>query len=223
MPYLGYFQLVSAVDEFVLYDNIEYTKKGWINRNRFLQNALPKTFTVALKKDSDTLQISERQISDDFNAQKILNSLHGAYCRAPFYKNTITLIEDILTYNDYNLYNFLHHSINLVCKSLEIDTKLTTSSDLPIDHSLKSEKRVLEICDFLKAKTYINPIGGIGLYDPINFSDRDIELKFLKMQKLEYKQFNNPFVDALSILDVMMFNSKKDIIYMLKNKWEFVK
>ena len=55
-PYIGYFQLIHSSDEFIIYDNIEYTKKGWINRNRILFNGSPQIFTIPLKKDSDFLK-----------------------------------------------------------------------------------------------------------------------------------------------------------------------
>jgi len=69
------------VDKFVIYDNIKYTKKGWINRNRILLNGCPEIFSLPLKKDSDFLNVDDRQISPEFDPIKLLNKLRGAYAQ----------------------------------------------------------------------------------------------------------------------------------------------
>jgi hypothetical protein len=212
-PYIGYFQLINSVDEFVIYDNIQFTKKGWINRNRILQNSLDAYVSLPLKKDSDYLLVKERFLADtwDGDRKKMLLRIAESYRKAPFFKETYEVLEGCIMYEDSNLFNFIFHSVQRLASYLLIDTKLTVSSSISIDHQLKSEEKVLAICKELEANTYINPIGGLSLYNRERFSSHNVELQFQKSNTIDYKQFNNEFVPWLSIIDVMMFNSKKEI------------
>lgn len=206
LPYIGYFQLIRSVDTFVVYDNIKYTKKGWINRNRFLQNGADADFTIALKKDSDLLDIRERTLSPDFDKTKLLNKIREAYRKAPHFKESFELFETILMKDHSNLFRFIYASLEAVCRMLQINTTMVVSSAVNIDHSLKAQDRVIAICQKLGASTYINAIGGQELYSMDVFRSRNIELKFIKARSVVYPQFGNEFVPWLSILDVLMFN-----------------
>ena len=214
-PYIGYFQLINAVDKFIIYDNIKYTKKGWINRNRFLQNGCDSIFTLPLKKGSEQLNIVERQISDDFNPIKLLSVFKGSYLKAPYYKEVSALLEAILGYEHDNLFHYLHNSILEICRYLEIDTEIVISSKLDVDHSLVSSERVLALCESVGATAYINPIGGVDLYDKSQFLIKGIDLGFLATNTIHYSQFKDPFLSSLSIIDVLMFNSKGSINQLL--------
>ncbi len=206
-PYIGYFQLINAVDVFVVYDNIQYTKKGWINRNRILQNGKDVLFSIPLKKDSDYLNVNERVLSVGFNRDKLLNQFKGAYQRAPYFEQVFPLIERIVRYDDVNLFHFLHHSIVNVCEYLDIKTEIRISSDVAIDHSLRNQDKVLALCEAVGAGTYVNAIGGMGLYSKEDFREKGIDLKFLQSKTFEYEQLGNEFLPWLSIIDVLMFNS----------------
>lgn len=212
LPYLGYYQLLKSVDKFVIYDNIKYTKKGWINRNRYLKNGEIDYFTIPLKKDSDYKNICDRYLSDEFDKKKILNKLKASYKTAPFFKDVYPLIEEIILKEEKNLFEYILNSLKITMEYLDIDTEIIISSKLEIDHSLKSQEKIISICKYLGSKTYMNPIGGTSLYKKEEFGENGINLKFLKMnESLCYKQFDNEFEQYLSILDVMMFNSKKTI------------
>lgn len=211
MPYIGYFQLIAAVDQFIVYDNIKYTKKGWINRNRILQSGQDAIFSLPLKGGSDSLDVSERELADEFNKNKLLNQFKGAYRHAPYFNETLSLLEDIVRYEDANLFRYLHHSIVKICEHLGVNTPIKISSDIAIDHSLKSQDKVLALCKAAGATTYINTIGGAELYSREAFGERGIELKFIKSKPFEYAQFGNEFVPWLSIIDVIMFN-RMDIV-----------
>lgn len=214
LPYIGYWQLLNHVDKFVLYDNIKYTKKGWINRNQMLRNDSPDKFSLPLRKDSNNLNISQRYISEVFEHEKFLRKMRGAYFKAKYFKKIILILEDILNYKDKNLFNFLLNSILIICNYLNIDSsKIVISSSIKIDHSLKSKQKVITICKSLNAKTYVNPIGGVDLYKKSYFKNNKLDLKFIKPILANYKQNNQSFIPALSIIDVMMFNSKKEISY----------
>lgn len=207
MPYIGYLQLIDLVDIFVIYDNIQYTKKGWINRNRFIQNKDVQTFTIPLKKDSDYLYISERKIADSFNREKLCNQLMNSYRKAPYFDDVYPLICRMINNNEENLFKYISESLNNVCKYLYMDSsKIIISSKIRIDHTLKSEEKVIAICNSLSATEYINPIGGIDLYSKSRFASKNIDLKFLKPRAVPYSQFGNKFFPNLSIIDVMMFN-----------------
>ena len=211
LPYIGYFQLIAAADTFILYDNIKYTKKGWINRNRMLRNGSDVPFSLQLRKDSDYLHVCERQLAANFERQKLLNQFKGAYERAPFFSSTFALIEEIVRFEEGNLFRYLHNSIVKVCERLDIATDIVPSSKINIDHSLRGQDKVLAICNARGAHTYINAIGGVDLYSKEDFLAKGIELKFIETQPLEYEQFGGTFVPWLSIIDVMMFNPLDDI------------
>jgi WbqC-like protein family len=189
LPYIGYFQLIAAVDQFIVYDNIKYTKKGWINRNRMLQNGKDVMFTLPLKGGSDSLDVCERELAADFNHNKLLNQFVGAYRRAPFFEQTFTLLEKIVQHEERNLFHYLHHSILSICEHLDISTKISTSSCMAIDHELKNQNKVLALCKAVDATTYINAIGGMNLYSSQTFRSEGLKLKFLRSRPFEYAQF----------------------------------
>lgn len=217
-PYIGYFQLMSAVDEFIVYDNIQFSKKGWINRNRILVNGSDAYITLPLKKDSDYLDVKDRYLSDDWNTErkKILNRITESYRKAPQFSIVFPLIEKVILFEEKNLFRFIFNSLQEVNAFLEIKTPLVISSTIDIDHQLKSEKKVMALCKARNATTYINPIGGVELYNKDEFKNEGLDLQFLKANNIQYPQFNNEFVPFLSIIDVMMFNSKETVQEHLK-------
>jgi hypothetical protein len=222
LPYIGYFQLIASVDKFVIYDNIKYTKKGWINRNRMLQNGTDKIFSVALAKASDRLDIVERELSSDFNRQKLLSQFRGCYLKAPYFEDVWPLIERIVSFQDDNLFRYIQNSIVLICGYLDIDTEIIVSSSVVADHDLLSQDRVLSICEALNANTYVNPIGGVELYSSEDFAGVGYDLKFINTNTIEYMQFGDSFVPWLSILDLLMFNSEDQIKEFIQNQYELL-
>ena len=221
-PYIGYFQLIAAVDTFIVYDNIKYTKKGWINRNRMLQNDKDVMFSLPLKSDSDYLDVCERELATDFNRDKLLNQFRGAYLRAPFFEQIFPLVEQIVRYEDANLFSYIYHSITRTCEYLGIKTEIKVSSSIAIDHDLKNQDKVLALCEAVGAKVYVNAIGGMELYSKEVFLDKNIELKFIQSKSFEYTQYGAEFVPWLSILDVMMFNSLDTIQQSILTNYELI-
>ena len=222
LPYIGYFQLINTVDKYVLYDNIQYTKKGWINRNKFLQNNKELYFTIPLQKDSDYLNICKRNISDSFKRKKLIDKINFSYSKSPYFSEVYPIVVSIINYQNNNLFEYLYNSIIEICNYLNIDyLKIIVSSKVSIDHSFKSENKVIKICKKLECTNYINPIGGIDLYNNNNFRDNNIKLSFLKAKDISYDQFNSKFVPSLSILDVMMFNSK-DVVKSFLNQYSII-
>ncbi len=211
LPYIGYFQLIAAVDVFILYDNIKYTKKGWINRNRILQNGQDHMFSLPLKRDSDYLNICQRNLSMEFNREKLLNQFKAAYRQAPHFDQTFSLIEEIVRFETENLFEYIRYSIVKICAYLHIPTQIRISSGIAIDHTLKNQRKVLALCEAVRANVYVNAIGGVALYSKETFQEKNIELRFIQSGDLKYPQLNNEFVPWLSIVDVMMFNSQDSI------------
>ncbi len=215
LPYIGYFQLIHAADIFIVYDNIKYTKKGWINRNRYLLNSKDAVFTLPLVKGSDKLMVVERTISDSFDRRTFLQKLREAYCKAPFCGETMALLGAIVENEESNLFKFIYDSIIKVSKALNITTDVVVSSTVPIDHGLKAEDKVLTLCKVMNADVYINAIGGVELYSRERFAHEGIKLRFIRSNPVEYAQFNNPFIPWLSIVDLLMFNPVAEVQRML--------
>lgn len=219
LPYIGYFQLINAVDKFVVYDNIEFTKKGWIHRNRLLSNGKDYLFTLPLKKDSDYLNVDQRLLSSDFLSfrSKVLRRIKNDYKKTPYFEEVFSLLEKIFYNPENNLFQFIYLSIKTIADYLDIDTQIIISSEISIDHNLKSQDKVIALCENLSISDYYNSIGGMSLYNKNDFLENGIILSFIKSKKVEYKQFNNEFIPWLSIIDVLMFNSKEDVLKMLDN------
>lgn len=220
-PYLGYWQLINAVDTYVVYDDVAYIKGGWINRNSILVNGKANLITLSLENSSSFKNINEINIlKNGKNAEKILKTIQMAYKKAPFYNEVMPSIENLLLKND-KIADLNYNSILEINKYLGIDTKVMLSSTLDKDNSLKSQNKVIAINKLLGSDTYINAIGGQELYDREEFKREGIELKFLKMKDIKYTQFKNQFVPSLSIIDILMFNSKEETKEML-NKYSLI-
>lgn len=219
LPYIGYFQLINAVDLFVVYDNIEFSKKGWINRNRILVNGKDEFITLPLKKDSDYLHINQRYLAATFeqDKQKILRKIKECYRKAPFFQETFDLIEEIVGFNSANLFEFIFNSIKLICNHLNITTEFVLSSKIDINHDLKSDHKILAICNFFNANFYVNSIGGVELYSRDFFLTANIDLKFLRSLDFKYDQLTTDFFPNLSVLDTLMFVEKLTVKSLLKN------
>lgn len=219
-PYIGYWQLLNAVDKYVVYDDVNYIKNGWINRNRILINGQPHWFTLPLDKASPFNLINEINISSENKVKEnMLKTLHMAYHKAPFFNEVFPLVEKTIFYS-LNLSESLFFSIQEITKYLGIRTELILSSTLNKDNTLKGKNKVLSICKLLNADVYLNAIGGQDLYDKQEFQEHDLKLEFLQTDKVIYKQLKNQFVPNLSIIDVLMFNSAEQVNNLL-NLYEF--
>jgi hypothetical protein len=217
-PYLGYFQLINAVDTFVIYDDVNYIKGGWINRNNILLQGQKHLFTLSLNQASLSKKINEIEIlNDKIQKRKFFGNIQSAYGKAPYFETVYPLIEDIINFDEKNLAKFLSNQIKKICGYLKIDTKIVVSSEIKKNNSLKAQDKIIEICKKLNTNQYVNAIGGQELYNKEIFEDAGIELNFIKSHNIKYKQFNNEFVPRLSIIDVLMFNSPEEIRKMLDN------
>lgn len=218
-PYIGYWQLINAVDSFVIYDDVNFIKQGYINRNSILSNGKSQQFTLELIGASSNKLIKEIEIGNNVN--KILKTIKQSYIKAPFFENVIILLEEILANKEKNLAKYIGYSLEKISQYLEVNTNIVYSSNIKKDINLKAQDKVIDICKNLNTRKYINAIGGQELYSKEIFKKNGIELNFLKTEVVEYKQFKNDFVPYLSIIDILMFNSKDEIKYML-SRYELV-
>jgi hypothetical protein len=216
-PYIGYFQLIAASDTFVFYDDVQYIKNGWINRNRILVKGEAGWFTLPLYKADHTLPINERNYQIDGQMiASLLGKIEGAYRKAPFFSTILPVISEILAFEDSNVARFNENCVTRLASLLGLKTRMLRSQELQFDRQLKGEDRVLAICQLLEASHYLNASGGTALYRPEAFADRGIQLQFLPPTNLSYPQFGAPPVANLSIIDVMMFNPPDRIQDMLR-------
>lgn len=210
-PYIGYWQLISAVDKYVIYDDVNYIKGGWINRNRILLNGKEHYFNVYLNGASPNKLINEVEIGDKVLNGKNLKTLEQAYKKAPFYKQVYPILEETIQSGIGNLARYNGYIIKKICEYLEVNTELIYSSEIEKDNSLKGKEKVISICKTLNADKYINAIGGKMLYNPKEFAENGVLLAFLKTDDIMYNQFSGEFVKNLSIIDVLMFNSPETV------------
>lgn len=215
-PYIGYLQLINSVDKFVLYDDVNFINKGWINRNRILLNGKDYLFTLPCEKASQNKLINEIEvISEEITIKKLLMTIKSAYGKAPFFESVYEIIEKVLEFDKIALSQIVYNSIKSVLNYLEIEKEIVFSSREYANRELKKADRLIDICKRENCNNYINAIGGKDIYDKKYFEMNGINISFLKPNEIQYKQFGNEFIPNLSIIDVMMFNDKKTILEFL--------
>lgn len=222
-PYIGYFQLLNAVDKYVVYDTGKFSNNKWGFRNRILINGAPGYFRINTLKASQNKQFNEIQVSNDIEAKKkTIHTLECSYGKAPHFSEVMPMLENFMLseYDDLAEYNVA--SIRKICSYLGIDTEILLFSELDSDKSLTRQFRIYDVCKVLGGDEYINAIGGMELYDFEEFRENGIELAFLKTDSISYPQLGGEFVPDLSIIDVMMFNSVPEIQELL-NRYTLIK
>jgi hypothetical protein len=212
LPYIGYFQLIKAVDKFIIYDDVNFINRGWINRNRLLVGGKDSLFTIPLKEASQNKLIHEIEVNWDAAwKSKFLKTLEQSYKKAPFYADVLPLVQASLALDNVPISEVIVENLRILCSYLDIKTEIIASSRSYNNQHLKAQERILDICLQEKAHQYINPIGGLELYDKTVFEEKGMVLNFIKAKAISYPQFKNEFVPWLSILDVLMFNSVAQI------------
>lgn len=218
-PYIGYFQLIQTVDQFLVYDDVKWIKSGWINRNRILLHGNPHYFTLPLRKGSASLNINQRFLSENIEEQKkrIMRQITEGYQKAPLFDTVFPLITECLSCEERNASAFIVNALRVCCAYLGINTPFVLSSELDKQNDLQGQDKILDMNKLMGATSYINPIGGIELYDKARFAEQGLELSFIKTRNVEYDQRSKQdYVPFLSIIDVMMFNTQSEVMDMLK-------
>lgn len=221
-PYIGYFQLIAAVDKFIIYDDVNYINRGWINRNNILINGKAGLVSVPLIGSSQNKLIKDLDVVFEEKWKNLLlKTICQNYKKAPFFEIVFPMLNMIILSKASSISKYNLLGLTTICKYLKISTNFIHSSDVYKNSELKGQNRIIDICKKEYVRQYINPIGGIGLYDKNEFAIQGLKLNFLKTKKVEYKQFHNEFVPWLSILDVLMFNSVVEVNEML-NQYELI-
>ena len=217
-PYLGYFQLVNLVDKFVFFDDVSFIKGGWINRNNLLIENKSSLFSIPCVNISSNKKIDEVPIDNSKNwKEKLLKKIEHAYKKAPEYDIVFPIIKRVINSKFEFISDLAKRSIKEIATYLEIKTKLIESSKAYNNHSMKGEKRIIDICKKEKAQEYINPEMGLSLYSKENFEKEGLSINFIKFKPTKYQQFSGDFTSYLSIIDILMFNSKKKAKEMLND------
>ena len=217
-PYVGYFQLIAAVDLFVVYDDVQFIKNGWINRNRILLNEAAAWITLPVERGHLQDNINQRHfVTYKPACAKIINQLEAAYRKAPCFREIKSLVESLLALEEDNVAGTLKRQLEELSRRLGLSTKFLNSTDLKKPEvALGGQDRVIEICCAKQAGEYYNSMGGVPLYDPAAFAQAGITLRFLEPRLQTYKQFDNAFVSNLSIIDALMFNGLAQVSSMLR-------
>lgn len=215
-PYIGYFQIINIVDKFVIYDDVNYIKNGWINRNKLIISNKSRYVTVPVTNASTNHLINETKIVDYKRFKnKFFKKLKFNYNKAPYYDKIIDLLHKIFNDSFSYIYKFNIRSLQKIIRFLGINTELIISSDTFNNQILESQNRVINICKETNANKYYNLIGGKGLYDKNSFLKENIELYFIRPKNIYYEQFDEKFISHLSIIDILMFNDKEKVSEML--------
>lgn len=218
-PYLGYFQLLSSVDKFVVYDDVAYIKQGWINRNRILVNGGEHRFTVPLRKASSFKRINETEVDPDSYARwfgRFQMTVEQSYRRAPCFGPVRELLRGVFEGFEGSIATLALRSIVATASYLDLRTPIVESACGYGNDGLAGRQRIIDLCKKEGADEYINPIGGQRLYRHGDFSAHGIALSFIRSRPVSYSQFGAEFIPGLSIIDVMMFNDPGRIRELLR-------
>lgn len=218
-PYLGYFGLIKHTDEFILFDTPQYIRHGWINRNRILKQKEGWLYIkVPLKSHSRETAIKDIRIdnSKDWKALT-LSQLEAYKKRAPYYNEVIDTINELFSKPTNDITQLNKDCIMAVCRYLGIEREFPIFSqmDIKIDKPSSPDEWALNICRALNINEYWNPPGGMDFFDKSKYDTYGVNLRFHTQILKPYNQKRTDFEAGLSIIDVMMFNSPKEINNML--------
>lgn len=212
LPYIGYWQLINSVDRFVILDDVNYIVRGWVNRNRLLINRLPSYITVPLQQASQNKRICDIMLmSSSAWRDKLTKTVEYAYRKTPHFEEVFPVVEHLIRYPAENLADYLAYQLQTLSRLLGMSTDFVVTSRIYGNNEMAGQERVLDICRREGATTYVNAQGGQKLYGTDAFSSSGIELRFIFTRPLTYRQRGRVFTPNLSIIDVMMFNSKEKI------------
>lgn len=204
-PYIGYWQLIHAADRFVIYDDVNYIKGGWINRNRFLINGEPAYITVPLCQSSPYKRICDIFLQPSpIWRDKLVRVVEITYRKSRYFSEVFPVVEKLIRHDRDNLADYLAHQLQTLSAFMGIRTEFVTTSRHYTNEHLSGQARVLDICKREGATHYINPQGGQTLYDHETFHGTGIDLCFIVMRSMPYKQRATRFVPYLSIIDALM-------------------
>jgi hypothetical protein len=218
-PYVGYFGLIDSVDKFVFYDDVDFIKNGWINRNRIFVSGKVGYMTIPLLGASSNQKIRDVQTQKKaLWSRKLTEAVKQSYSKAVNFKACFELFNEVMAQERDSISNYAKSSIILTCEALGLNVEIVMSSQVYGNELLKGEERILDICSQEQAAEYWNLPGGAVLYEEEVFASQGVKLQFVQPALFEYPQAGRKFESGLSILDVMMFNSFDDARRLVINR-----
>jgi GNAT superfamily N-acetyltransferase len=217
-PYIGYFNLIESADLIVFYDDVNFIKRGRIHRNSILVNGSEYQFTVPISKASQNRLIMDTALHDfDLWRSRFLKQLEYSYRRAPYFNAVMKQVQQTLHERIATIADLAIASICGVYAYLGVNLRYTRSSQIsPETQGLEKSQRLIEITKKAKGTRYINTIGGTKLYEKSHFAAHGIELSFVKVNPVNYRQYGETFIPWLSIIDVLMFNPPAQVREMFR-------
>lgn len=210
LPYMGYFQLMNSVDKFVVYDDVQFTKRGWINRNSLITKRGDWKFSVACSSAPEDTIISEITIAPEYDRRRFVSRIKNEFSNHEhFNKDGLNLANLVINYEESNLFKYIFNSIDEISRYLEISTdKLVISSEIGDFRKFRGRDKVIEICKEINADTYVNPVSGQHLYQREFFNDHSIQLNFFQPS---INHFENSDTSA-SVLQNLLTEEKSSSI-----------
>ena len=216
MPYLGYFQLIDSVDKFVFLDDVNFIKKGWINRNRILCDGTDLLFSIPLSGASRNRKINEIPLAIELRwKKKFFATIERAYRKAPYFSDTFEMLTRLIEGDHSSIGGLAKASVQIVTNQIGIATEFVESSSAYGNNSMVGQQRIIDICCKENAGSYINAENGRSLYEGAAFQSRGVDLKFVSPNLKEYNQNTRPFVPGLSVLDALMYVPAEQIRQLL--------
>jgi hypothetical protein len=209
-PYLGYYSLIKKSDQFILFDTVQFIRRGWIERNRILKPVEGWQYVAVplIKKELSTI-ICEMEIrnNEDWRGKLILQLAHYKK-KAPFYRETLSVIQDAINMDTNSIVKLNENILKKTCEYFNIPLNISIFSEMniEIEEVTHPGEWALNITKALNGKDYINPTGGVEIFKREQFTNADIKLNFLGNNLSSYNQHRSVFERGLSIIDVMMFN-----------------
>jgi len=220
LPYLGYFSLIKHTERFILLDSVQFSKQGWIERNRILKPGSGWMYIlVPLIKHSQDTKIRDIRIKNALDWRNtIFRQLEHYKKRAPFYRDTIEVLKTAFNIETESIVQLNAHVLKTVCGYIGVGLNLDILSEmhLSIGDVKASDEWALKICKALgNVSEYWNPEGGLKFFDRSKYYIAGIDIKFLSINIQKYSQSRPEFEASLSIVDMMMFNKPEKINKML--------
>ena len=221
LPYIGYFSLINETERWIVFDEVQYVKQSWGNRNRILKHPEGLSWiNIPIKKPSRGTLYSQIEIRNNIEwKDKLIRQFEYYKMHAPYYKVVIQLFEEIIEPDFDYLVDLNIHAMVKICEYLNISFNYVRYSELKLNISeVKSPGDwPLQICKKLDIKSYMNPYMGHFMFVDKDWDNANIKLQFIKNKNIKYFQKRKDFEEKLSIMDVLMWNSVEEVHKLMKS------
>lgn len=214
-PYIGYFHLIHAADLFLIYDDVSYIKRGFVNRNSISSPGGLAKFTVPVLGASQNKLFSELEFSEEVD--KVIKTFEYSYSKAPYFENVFPIVQKTLKFPDRSIASVCKKGFEEIFSYLDIEKVFKKTSEIDYDRSVSARDRLIALCHHFEADKYINAPGGRKLYKKQDFAEAGIDLKFVDSLEVEYRHAGENFIPKLSIIDVLMNCSPEEVTSLLGN------